>query len=228
MRRLLALAPCAAAFALLTPAQTPEKPISPLVGVYIDFDHVPEAVSVETMKRSVEHILKPSGIKLAWRSTTENHGTETFSDLAVLKFQGRCRAEAPAPASDFGTLGETDALAYTTVSRGRILPYTKVQCDQIRKALAYVAPGAGALQLKQALGLALGRVVAHELYHILAQSASHASEGLTKTSQLLRDLVSTHELAFDETASRAIRKRLLARRQESAGGAAAGALLRQN
>lgn len=174
----------------------------------MDFDHVPDTVSVEAMKRAVEHVLSASGIRVAWRRIEENHGTEAFARLAVLKFEGHCSAEAPRSASEFGTLGETDTLAQTKVSRGRVLPYAKVECDQVRKALAYVAPGAGALNLKQALGLALGRVVAHELYHILSQSASHASEGLAKTSQLLKDLVSTRELVFDEGASCAIRNRV--------------------
>jgi hypothetical protein len=173
----------------------------------MDFDQKPEGVSVEAMKRAVEALLKPSGIRLVWRFTSENHGTEAFSDLAVLKFQGRCQAKGPLPLSGFGSLGETETLASTDVSVNRVLPYTKVRCDEIRKALAYVKPGAGAMQLQQALGLALGRVVAHELYHILARSASHASEGLAKTSQLLRDLVSPRELIFDDRSSRAIRRR---------------------
>ena len=210
MRRLLALAPCVAAFALLTSAQTSAKLARPVIGVYMDFDHAPETVAVEGMKRAVEFLLKPSGVRLAWRLTKEDHGSEAFSDLAVLKFQGSCRAEAARAASDFGTLGETITLAHTDVSRGRVLPYTQVECDQVRKALAYVTPGAGALQLKQALGLALGRVVAHELYHVLSHSASHAAEGLAKTSQPLKDLVSPGELGFDEGALRAIRNRFQA------------------
>ncbi len=207
MRRLLFLAPCAALFALLTSAQTTDKPVRPLIGVYMHFDHVPEGVSIETMKRAAENLLKPAGIRLAWRLTSENHGSEPFSALAVLKFQGRCQAQGLLPDSHFGMPGETNTLAFTKVSGGRVLPYTRVECDEVRKALAYVTPGLGAFQLQQALGRALGRVVAHELYHILAQTASHATEGLAKTSQFLRDLVSPRELAFDEISARAIRKR---------------------
>lgn len=200
MRRLLALAPCAL-FALLSSAQTPDPSVPPLIGVYMDFDHVPEAVSFDAMKRAVESILKPSGIRVAWRSTTANHGTESFADFAVLKFHGQCRANAPRSPSNFGTLGETNTLAKTMVSGGRVLPFTKVECDQIRKSLDFVGPGAGALQREQALGLALGRVVAHELYHILARTVSHAGEGLAQSSQALRDLVSTRDLNFDQRTS---------------------------
>lgn len=208
MPRVLHLALCAAVLAQIVWAQAPPaKSISPLIGVYLDFDHIPESVPVDVMERAVEGLLKPSGITLAWRLMSENRGTESFSGLAVLKFKGRCDIGPPLPASDFGTLGEIDALALTEVSHGAVLPYTEVECDQVRKALSYLRPGAGPLQREQALGLALGRVVAHELYHILANSAGHAAVGLAKASELLRDLVSPRDLPFDETTSRAIQNR---------------------
>jgi hypothetical protein len=206
MWRLLQLAACAPALALSALAQTPTKsPNMPLVGVYLEFDHVPEGVSVNAMERSVETLLKPAGVALAWRQIRENAGKEAFSRLAVLKFKGRCDLRAPRVASKFGSLGETTALAFTEISRGRVLPYTEVECDEVRKALAYVRPGAGALENENAFGLALGRVVAHELYHILANSVAHAGNGLAKASELLSDLVSTRDLRFDAAAARAIR-----------------------
>ena len=206
--RLVLVAACAAVFARSNLAQTPRnQPVSPLIGVYLDFDHAPGAVSIEAMKRVVENLFKPAGLTLAWRLSGENTGTETFSGLAVLKFRGYCETTAPKPASEVGTIGELNALAYTAVSGGRVLPYTQVECDQVRKALAYVPAWAGMLERQQALGLALGRVVAHELYHILGDTAAHASQGLARASEALRDLVSPRDLRFDESASRAIRKR---------------------
>jgi hypothetical protein len=207
MPRVLHLAFCTAGVAQIVFAQSmPLKPASPRIGIYLDFDHVPQSAPMDVMKRAVEGLLRPSGVTLAWRLANENRGTESFSELAVLKFKGRCDTNAPA-ADDFGTLGEIDTLAFTTVSHGAVMPYTEVECDQVRKALSYVGPGAGTLQRQRALGLALGRVVAHELYHILANSVSHADEGLAKASELLRDLVSPHDLPFDESASRAIQNR---------------------
>jgi hypothetical protein len=82
----------------------------------------------------------------------------------------------------------------------------------VRKALAYVAPGAGLIARQQALGLALGRVVAHELYHILGNTAAHAGEGLAKASEILRDLVSSGDLSFDPGAAAMIHKGLPAQK----------------
>src|SRR5262249_4569893 len=50
----------------------------------------------------------------------------------------------------------------------------------VRRALSYLAPAATAEQRQKALGLAMGRVVAHELYHVLAHTTEHTQRGLTQ------------------------------------------------
>jgi hypothetical protein len=52
--------------------------------------------------------------------------------------------------------------------------------------------------------MALGRVVAHELYHILARTTSHATGGLAKASQSLRDLIRPDDLEFQRKEAEAI------------------------
>jgi hypothetical protein len=150
------------------------------------------------MKKEVNDLLRPAGIRLDWRLTRENDSTETFSRLVVPKFKGRCRAEGAPAGNDFGTVGEVDTLGSTQVAHGHVLPFSKVECAQVRKALSYLTPGADAGERQRALGMALGRVVAHELYHILARTTSHAADGLAKASQSLRDLIRPDELEFQE------------------------------
>jgi hypothetical protein len=153
---------------------------------------------VEIMESEVEDLLKPSGLSLAWRLAAENRGSETFAGLVVLKFKGRRKADAwpQLPVSDFGSSGEVREIALTRVSEGRLLPYTEVECDEVRRALAYPGEGAGLKERQAALGRAMGRVVAHELYHILAKTTVHARRGLAKPAQSLEDLVSAKRLAF--------------------------------
>src|SRR5436309_9409412 len=64
----------------------------PAVGVFLDFDSVPGAASVEVMKKEVDSLLK--GVSLNWRMLKENHGDELFSGLVVLKFKGTCKVES--------------------------------------------------------------------------------------------------------------------------------------
>jgi hypothetical protein len=170
----------------------------------MEFDSKPPAASLQVMKNEVDELLKASGVSLDWRMASENHGNESFSGLVVLKFRGTCRADSQRAGMDFGTLGETHALGETKVAHGRVLPYTEVKCDEIREALSYLQPGSGQKERQKALGIALGRVVAHELYHILARTRQHAARGLAKASQSLEDLISTHDLGFREEDSRAI------------------------
>ena len=127
------------------------------------------------MKREVADLLRPSGVALDWRLLENNRGTEAFADLAVMRFRGRCRTDRdPAfPAQDHGraTLGST------WISEGHVLPFGQVQCDQIRQSIT----DAGGGPRDSLLGRAMGRVVAHELFHVLAKTASHTRHGLTKS-----------------------------------------------
>ncbi len=47
-----------------------------------------------------------------------------------------------------------------------------------------------------AYGRALGRVLAHELYHIFGNTTHHASEGVAKESYTVQDLL-TEEFQFE-------------------------------
>ncbi|MBZ5585739.1 MAG: hypothetical protein LAQ30_26800 [Acidobacteriia bacterium] len=184
-----------------------ETPPALGVGVFVDFDSAPGSASIQIMKDEVEKLLRPSGISLDWRLTKQNRGTETFPRLVVLQFRGRCRADLLSqPPEDSATLGEARTLASTRVAAGRVLPYGEVECDEVRQALSYLDPGAGAIARQTALGLALGRVVAHELYHILARTTAHAAHGLAKPTESFEDLISPRETPFQERDSRAIRQ----------------------
>jgi hypothetical protein len=197
---------CAQAALAATAASAAES--AQPVGVYLSFESVPAAASINVMKHAVENLLEPSGVTLAWRLISENSGHESFSQLAVIRFKGSCATPVPQPASPFGSFGETNELALTAASKEHVLPYTDVECDEVRKALAFVRQGTGLIERERALGLALGRVVAHELYHILANTGAHASEGITKAVQFLPDLVSAEELKLDRRSSEAIHDHL--------------------
>jgi len=196
--------------ALLLPlaaaAQTPPNSAPlPSVGVFMIFDSRPGNEAIDLMKAEVNQLLQPAGLDLKWRLASENRGNQPFDDLVVLQFKGSCIAEGRVtPWSDFGSAGESYPLGRTQVVRGHVMPYGEVLCDQVRKALAYLPPGADQKERQRALGLALGRVVAHELYHMLARTTAHAGRGLAKASQSFEDLVSERELRFGEEEARAM------------------------
>jgi hypothetical protein len=191
--------------------QAPQKPAAQApVGIFMVFESAPGNAAVDLMKTEVNQLLQPAGVDLNWKLAGENRGDQPFASLVVLKFKGSCKAEGwTVPQSDFGTAGESHTLAATIVTHGRVMPYSEVQCDQIRQALAYLPRGADQKERQRALGLALGRVVAHELYHMLARTTAHAGHGLAKATQSLQDLVSEREIAFTEEDTHALREALV-------------------
>ena len=220
MPRVSLLAVCAAATALLISGQSAPKAkptaskANPTasVGVFMDFDRdsAPGDAPLEIMKDEVDKLLNPSGVKLNWHLAKENRGNQAFSGLVVLKFRGKCRVEGwNSPVGmptrpDFGSPGEVTTLGFTRVSGGKVLPYSEVECDEIKKALAYLPAGTGKKEKQRALGLAMGRVVAHELYHVLASTTAHAARGLAEATESLDDLISPAPLGFDVWDSQAI------------------------
>ena len=206
MAQVVRLAAWAAISISLAFAENPAAPKGkPSVGVYLDFDSVPGDVPVEVMKREVDKILKPAGVALDWRLVKENHGDEAFAGLVVLKFRGKCKLEGwNSQEPDLHRLGdETQTLGATKVDNGRVLPFTEVRCDQVKKALAYARTDQKDRQ--RAFGLALGRVVAHEIYHILAQTTSHAAAGLARATESFEELFAPRGLFFRDADTKAIR-----------------------
>ena len=65
----------------------------------------------------------------------------------------------------------------------------------VASALAGVTPGMRDVMV----GRSVGRVMAHELYHILANETHHSAEGVAKTSFSSAELLAAH-FHFDEVA----------------------------
>ena len=176
----------------------------------MDFETVPNSSALRAMKREAQKLLKPSAIDLEWRLTEQNHGEEAFPALVLVKFRGRCRAErwleAPAVSrSPVLTLGTT------AVDEGRVLPYIEVECDQVRKALATLDPAISEFERQDALGVAMGRVLAHEIYHVLARTTGHAAEGMARAVHPLGDLVNRRTMTFLRGDTDAIRNGVFAK-----------------
>ncbi|HEY7389951.1 MAG TPA: hypothetical protein VH640_15650 [Bryobacteraceae bacterium] len=203
---------CPAGPALLAAEAATDGGTHPAVAVFMDFDSKPGDASVKVMKHEAEALLKASGVALNWQMLDPSHGTNPAAGLVVVRFRGRCRVEAwPQPGEDEAPVG-THTLGFTHISNGHVLPSSEIECDQIRKALQYLAPDSTPSERQRAFGLAMGRVVAHELYHILARTTSHAEEGLARATQSLRDLVTAPSMDFGPRDSQAMGQAFTAKR----------------
>jgi hypothetical protein len=153
---------------------------TPSLGIFLDFAKAPAAAALEEMKREVAARLRASQLELRWRALEENRGTEAFDRLVVVRFRGQCIARPQLPALDESLpFVESALLASTSVNGGRVLPYSVVDCDQIRRSLG---------EKVFSFGSALGVVVAHELQHILSNSVRHAKSGWMRQALDWKDL----------------------------------------
>ena len=75
---------------------------------------------------------------------------------------------------------------------GHVTPFTDVDCDRVRQFINSAVVHTKWADRDVILGRALGRVLAHELYHIFADSRQHARNGLAKAFFTPRDLLSDH------------------------------------
>ena len=82
-------------------------------------------------------------------------------------------------------------LAETDLVDGHILPFGDVQCDQLRQFLAPVESKLKDDAGNVALGRAIARVSAHELYHMLTGSMNHARAGIARAEHSRADLTAS-------------------------------------
>ena len=172
---------------LMAPAMLPAASLPPSSGadvtVIVNFKGPFSQPSVKAMRQEAEQILKSSGVTLEWRSR-EEAGAGSFNDLVVVTFKGSCVFK-PMPL----VVDELGPYAITRTSGGEIQPFGEVDCDHIVSSLHTAMAGEDYSKADFLLGRALGRVVAHELVHMLTRSKQHGKEGVEKASLSPRQLI---------------------------------------
>jgi hypothetical protein len=153
------------------------------VTVVLQFDGPQQERSVEQMKRETEQIVKDAGLRLEWRARDEV-GREVFPNLVVVRFKGKCVLE-PVPA----LYDERGPFAFTYNADGQVLPFSEVDCNHVRASVQSAMGGDDFGRPDYLMGRALGRVVAHELVHILARTGSHGREGVAQPAFSGKDLI---------------------------------------
>jgi len=154
------------------------------VTVIVNFKSAYSAPAIQEMQREAGQILKSSGVTLDWRSRNEAADT-TFNDLVVMTFKGSCVFN-PMPI----VYDELGPYAITRTTGGEVQPFGEVDCDHVVSSLHTAMAGDDFAKADRLLGRALGRVVAHELVHMLTKSKQHGREGVEKAALSARQLIS--------------------------------------
>jgi len=173
---------------LLLAAALPLAAITPAndadVTVIVNFKGSYSPAAIREMQREAGEIIKTSGIQLAWRLRSEA-ADSTFNDLVVMTFKGTCIFN-PMPV----VVDELGPYALTRTAGGEVQPFGEVDCDHVVASLHNAMTSSDFAKADLLLGRALGRVVAHELVHMLTKSRQHGKEGVEKAALSGRQLIS--------------------------------------
>ena len=156
-----------------------KSPITPLTAVILP-DGRYSPVALREMGREAANILKKSGVALQWRLQVPSQASEGL--LVVVMVHGRCEIDGAAPDFRPGPLGWSHEV------NGTVLPFSELACDSIRSAVQFAPGAANQIRGNILLGRAMGRVLAHELYHIVADTSKHGRGGVAQAAFSPREL----------------------------------------
>lgn len=187
-------------------AEGATEPTAP-IAIYMSFDGPHSAQAVEAMQSEVASLTKRNLLNLRWIPLDSPRSDESFSDLMVVKFHGNCNMEGiQFLFNELGLEGDGGALGSTWKTDNQVLPFSELQCDRIRRSIAPLAIGNTPTEREALLGRAMGRVLAHELFHVLANTDKHGREGVAKTKYARKDLVADR-FEFDAKDARRMDRR---------------------
>jgi len=166
------------------PVRGQSGPIAPLA-LYTQFQSQSSPAVVEAARQEVAHILSPLGFPFEWWSIDGRKEYPAATELAVITFRGNCTtANLAAARNTSGPLG------FTYITDGQVLPFAAVDCDRIRGFLRESLLHESPRKLDGILGRAVGRVLAHELYHVFARTKQHGANGVAEPAFTKEELLS--------------------------------------
>jgi len=162
--------------------QEPETVFALVLTFEEDFSRL----ALNSMQRELEYILNPFDLRFEWRLGPQDRRERIANLLVSVHLRGSCTispSERPVDSLPLRVLGRTE------MSDGKTLSYCAVDCDKVRSIIQSSVNNEAFVQMQALLGQALGRVLAHEVYHILAATRQHRSNGIGKGLVTPEDLV---------------------------------------
>jgi hypothetical protein len=173
------------------------------LAIIMGFANGYSTVVLEEMKREVESVLVIPGLTIEWRELDTSAHQEVFDHVVVARFRGECRAMATPATKDLnGTLGATH------ISDGVIIPFADIDCSKVQRLVQAAVVARNQTQSELLLGRALARVLAHELFHILAETTRHSRHGIAQSALSPFDLTEGR-LRFERQDLEAIQRKVM-------------------
>jgi hypothetical protein len=162
-------------------------PGSSTLEVYLKGDIGP-AETLAEMNRELGTLMQRASFRVLWRHANEPSSSGS-AHLIVVELVGACAfppRDSPVPlASNF-------ALASSSVVDGRVLPFSWVDCSALTRFLGPAILNLADAEQARIYGRSMARLLAHEFYHVLAQTSEHTSTGISKPRFSIADLLADH------------------------------------
>ena len=182
MIRLILLAQIIAMCAL----HAASSPVAGEIAVIVQADETFSPQAWQAMEAESKRIAKQAGLRVRFVERSQAAQGQ-FADLVVFRMKGRCEMDSfPA------LLDERGPFAWAFTADGNVLPFGEVKCDRVRESIKTALRPKDYHKADALFGRALGRVVAHELYHMLANTTKHGKSGVAK------DALSAHQLVAEK------------------------------
>lgn len=161
--------------------------------VFFKFEGPTTSAVFDSMKREMSALFAKTPYRFEWRRLEEATEIGPVPNLVVLRLRGDCRMTYPFPPMD-----EQGLFAWTEVTDGVVLPFSTVDCDRVRNAVSTAVWGGERKRGEELLGRALGRILAHELFHIFSKSGAHTAKGLAKRAVTGAELIANDTVFHPE------------------------------
>jgi len=158
--------------------------------VYIKGQEASTPDVLSAMNRELGSLMQPAGFRVVWRGVSDPPSSAGAEHLLMVELRGVCTAQFLSMAST--PLSSPLPLASSSVADGKVLPFSWVDCAALNRFLAPVASGQSQSQQDDLYGRSIARLLAHEFYHILAQTDDHAPAGIAKARFSTVDLLADH------------------------------------
>lgn len=173
---------CLSQFALSASLPGPVIPRKQPLVVFLKGTEQQDASIILNMRDEVRKLLKPAGYDIEFRSVVGV--TPVSGRVIVAEFKGQCQA-----AAHQDEILQRQDLATTAVSNGQILPFSQMHCAAISRLLTPDLIDKQLVHRQMLFGRSLGRILAHEMYHILSGQTGHENEGVAKSHFSAKDLL---------------------------------------
>jgi hypothetical protein len=158
---------------------------------------------VQEMQREVKTLMGTAGYRVEWRDSAASKGDVADASVVVLQLRGSC--QAPENPANVEPLGKSVSLASSAVVDGEVLPFSWLQCETLTRLLAPSLAKEPGGKRDYLYGRAMGRLVAHELLHVLTNHRGHDEAGVGKPSFSAKDVLA-ERFQFDGTSLTSFRE----------------------